>query len=102
MNQIQNLIDTRNEGRKLLDVIKYMCKNIHTNVKKKSGDDISEDKIDDEVTEVPIVDFDMLESFLKAKDSSQFKFHHLSNETNKSYTKESPKMDKDTKNHFSR
>ena len=102
MNQIQNLIDTRNEGRKLLDVIKYMCKNIHTNVKKKSGDDISEDKIDDEVTEVPIVDFDMLESCPKAKDFSQFKFQYLINETVKLYNIQSPQMDKETKNLFSR
>ena len=44
----------------------------------------------------------MLKSCLKAKDCSQFKFHYLSNETVKSYNNQSPKMDKEIKNLFSR
>ena len=99
---MQNLIDKRKEGRKLLDEIKYMCKNIQTSIKKISGDDISEDEIDDEVTEVQIVDFDLLKRCLKAKDFSQYTFHYLSNEIVKSYNNQSPQMEKATKNSFSR
>ena len=57
---------------------------------------------DDDTTELPLVDFDMLNSFLKTKDFSQLALHYLSNETAKSDNDQSPKRIKATKTYFNR
>ena len=80
-----------------MEEVTYVCKCIQKSVRQMWGENIPEDISDEGTTELQIVDFDMLSSFLKTKDCSQLVLHYLSNKTIKLYNNQSQKMIKATK-----